>query len=307
MSLMEAVLGSAFAVLERPRWLLLALAGFLARGGIVVLLIPLVQVPTLAALANLLGPALVGFVFGGVSLGFLVLIGTAVASLAAGLVLGGLAGAAVDLGLVREAAATEDLEGVPGPDRGGPGRAVVVRWLAHLPTLIVIVAGASPLVDAVYQELIHPGDPGVPIFGRIVLRVPAVVGGLLVAWAFGEIIGGLAVRHLAWGSGAVASLARAVASLARPSGLALAVLSEALLVGAVAVGWIALAFSFDGVRVLVRDAAEPWFVALGMVLLSVAWLAALWLLAVAAAWRSTAWTFEVARHLPDGTIVHAGG
>jgi hypothetical protein len=305
MSVIGAVVGSALAVLEQPRWLLLALAGFLVRGGLLILFIPLIQVPTTAALANLLGPTLVGFVFGGVSAGFLVLVGTVVGALLAWLILGGLAGAAMDLGLVRGAAAAEDLEGPARPSRGSPARAAVVRWLAHLPTLAVILFGASPLVDAVYQELIHPGDPSLPIVARIVLRVPAVVGGLAAAWVLGEIVGGLAVRHLAWGSSVADSLVRAVASLLRPSGVLVAVLTDLAFLGAIAAGWIALGLGFDEIRTLVRDGAEPWAVALGFLLLSIAWLGSLWLLAIATAWRSAAWTFEVARRLGPRTIGEA--
>ena len=306
MSVIGAVVGAALAVLEQPRWLLIALAGFLVRGGLLILLVPLVQLPTTAALANLLGPTLVGFVFGGVSPGFLVLVGTVLGAMLAWLTLGGLAGAAMDLGLVRGPAAADDLDGAPRPDRADPGRAAFVRWLAHLPTLAVVVLGAGPLIDAVYQELIHPGDPTLPIVVRIVLRVPAVVGGLAAAWALGELVGGIAVRHLAWGSSIPGSLGRALVSLFRPSGLLVAVLTDVGFAGAIAVGWFALALGFDEIRTLVRDGAEPWAIGIGLLLLSIAWLGSLWLLAAATAWRSVAWTFEVGRHLGDRTTGRAG-
>ena len=307
MSVTGVVVGSALAVLEQPRWLVLALAGFMVRGGLLVLLIPMIDAPTTAALANLLGPTLVGFLFGGVSLSFLVLVGSVIAGLAAWLILGGLAGAALDLELIREVAGAEDLDAVPSPNSAGPGIALIARWLAHLPTAAVLVWGASPLVDAVYQELIHPGDPTLPVPVRVILRVPAVVIGLAAAWALGEAVGGLAVRHLAWGSSLPRAMLRAVLTLVRPSGLAVLVVSDGVVLAAGLLGGTVLGIAFDQVRIIVREGLEPWILAVGIALLAIVWLGALWLLGIATAWRSAAWTFEVGRHIrrPGGQPIPA--
>src|SRR3990172_9858647 len=96
MSAGGALGASLLAVLVHPRWWILALAGFLVRGGLLLLFLPLVQLPTTAGLANALGPTLVGFVFGGPSPSFLLLVGTIVGGLALWLGPGGLAGAAPD-------------------------------------------------------------------------------------------------------------------------------------------------------------------------------------------------------------------
>jgi hypothetical protein len=306
MSLIGVVVGSALAVLESPRWLFLALAGFLVRGGLLLLLLPIVIIPTTAAVANLLGPTLVGFVFGGVSPGFLLFAGSIVVGLAAWLILGGLAGAAIDLELIRATAAAEDLEAFDRPDRGGPGRAVIARWLAHIPTAAVVVGGAAPLVTATYQELIHPGDPGLSVPERVLLRVPYLVVGLVAAWVVGEVVGGLAVRHLAWGSGLPRAMLRAIGSVLRPSGLVVLVLTDAAVLAGVALGWIALALAYDQVRAGVRDGLGPIGPLVGLVLLSVAWLGALWLVGLATAWRSAAWTFELGRRAGPRTIEPSG-
>jgi hypothetical protein len=307
MSVIGVVAGSALAVLERPRWLALALAGFMVRGGLIVLLIPLVDAPTTAALANLFGPTLVGFLFGGVSPSFLVLVGSVIGGLAAWLIIGGLAGAALDLELIRGAADAEDLDPIPTPNGAGPGIALVARWLAHLPTVAVLLWGASPLVDAVYQELIHPGDPTLPVPVRVILRVPAVVIGLAAAWALGEAVGGLAVRHLAWGSSLPRALVRAVLALVRPSGLAVLMVTDGLVLGACLLAGIVLGVAFDQVRIIVREGLPPWILAVGIAFLSIAWLGALWLLGIATAWRSAAWTFEFGRRLrpPGGAPLRA--
>ena len=298
MAVIGVVVGSALAVLEQPRWLALALAGLMVRGGLLILLIPLVDPPTTAALANLLGPTLVGFLFGGVSPSFLVLVGAVIAILAAWLILGGLAGAALDLELIRGAAGAEDLDGIPSPRRAGPGSALIARWLAHLPTAAILLWGASPLVDAVYQELIQPGDPTLPVPVRVILRVPAVVIGLAAAWALGEAVGGLAVRYLAWGSSLPRSLILAVLALIRPSGLAVLVATDGLVLAAGLLGGTVLGIAFDQVNIIAREGLEPWVFAVGIALLSIAWLGALWLLGIATAWRSVAWTFEVGRRIP---------
>ncbi len=69
------ILGTALLVtLTRPATWLVALAGFLIRGGIVWFLIPIVALPTPVGLANALGPSIVEFVFGGLTLGVVLLL-----------------------------------------------------------------------------------------------------------------------------------------------------------------------------------------------------------------------------------------
>ena len=302
MSVIGVVFGSALAVLEHPRWLLLSLAGFLVRGGVLLLMVAIVQVPTTAAVANLFGPALVGFVFGGVSPGFLVLVGSAIGLLVASLILGGLAGAIVDLGMIRGAAGTEELEGITEPGSSGPGAAALARLLAHVPTAAVVAIGASPLVDAAYQELIHPGDPTLSVPVRVILRVPVVVGSLAAAWLFGETVGGAAERYLAWGSSLPRALLRGVWSLVQPVGLLVLVVTTVAVAGAAALGWVALALAYELMRLVVRQSQPAPVLLVGFVLLSMAWFGAAWILSLATAWRSTAWTFAVARRVGPRTI-----
>lgn len=253
--------------------------------------------PTTAAMANALGPALVGFVFGGPSPAFIVLAVAVVALLVAWLVLGGLAGAWLDLALVGEVA-DEGLAGIDRPSGGGAWRALGVRAIAHLPTVAVIAWGATRFVDQAYQELIHPGDPTIPVVVRVILRVPDIVAWLVAAWIAGETIGGLAVRHLAWGASVPRALGRACVSLIRPAALAVLVLTDAVLVAGIAVGFGAIAVAWGAARVALVDGASSLVTALALALLSAAWLVALWLIGLAAAWRSAAWTMEVGRRRP---------
>ncbi|MBF8290500.1 MAG: hypothetical protein HW391_1468 [Chloroflexi bacterium] len=297
MSWAASVGASALATLNRPGWWVMALAGFLVRGGLVVILLPIVRLPTTAGLAHDFGPIVVGFVFNGPSAASLVLVGTVAAAVFAWFVLGGVVGGRLDLELVREAAADEDLEGLHPPIAGGPAGAFFARVIAHGPTFAVVAVGAVRLVDAVYQELVRPGDAVLPIAVRVLLRIPEIVGLLVGTWLLGEAVGGLAVRHLAWGAGLPRSLARGVRAVLRPPALALLLVTNAVLgavilavAGVIGIGW-------DHLRLVLADGGSAGEVRLALLVFALTWAAGLWLLALAVAWRATAWTFEVARIL----------
>src|SRR3954462_9153227 len=97
----------AMAVLERPVMWPVALAGFLARGGILALLLPIVVLPTPSGVADVVAPAITSSAFGLVPPAFILLIGVAAVFLAAWVLLGGLAGAWTDVELIREIADDE--------------------------------------------------------------------------------------------------------------------------------------------------------------------------------------------------------
>lgn len=289
---------SLLAVLVRPRWWLLSLAGFLVRGGVVLVLLPLIPLPSTAALANALGPTLVGFVFGGPSTPFLVLVGSIVVISLAWFILASLIGSALDLALVRDVAAEDDLEDRIRPAAGGPWRAVAIRWLAHLPTVAAIALGVAAIVDAAYSELIRPGNPSVPVALRVILQVPVHVGAIVAAWFIGEAVGGLAVRRLAWGSGIRRSIAGGVTGLLRPSGLLVLSITSAAVLAAIVVGDLAVGIAFAEVRIAFLDGGTFVERGLSVGLLSMSWIGTAVLVAIATAWRSTAWTFEVGRRQP---------
>jgi hypothetical protein len=298
MSTAGSLVAALLATLSRPRWWAMALAGFLVRGGLLLVLLPIVRLPTTAGLANDLGPMLVGFVFGGPSLPFLVLVGTFVLGTLAWLVAGGLVGGWLDLALVREIAAAEELEGMPTPPAGDAVRAFGARVATHVPTVMVLVWGAVSLVDAAYQELIRPGDPGLPVPVRVALRIPAVVGLLVAAWIVGEAAGGLAVRHLAWGASLPRALGRGFRALARPSAIVTLALTNGALVMAILGSGTAASIAWEQLRVVLLDGGTGVEVRLALIVFSVTWIAGLWLIALAVTWRAVAWTFETGRSLP---------
>lgn len=306
-SLAGSLAAALLATLTRPRWWAMALAGFLVRGGVLVMLLPIVRLPTPAGLANDLGPTLVGFVFAGPSAGFLLLVGSVVAGLLAWTVAGGLLGGWLDLALVREAAAEDELEDAPKPDAGDAGRAFAARVAAHVPTVAILAWGAIRLVDASYQELIHPGDTSIALPVRVALRIPEVVGLLVTAWVLGEAAGGLAVRRLAWGASLPRALGSAVRALVRPSALVTLLLTNGVLVAVIFGSATAAAVTWDLLRIALLDGGTGGEIRLALIVFSLTWVAALWLLSLAVTWRATAWTFEVARHLPPRAIESPGG
>ncbi|MBI2763941.1 MAG: hypothetical protein HYX54_09375 [Chloroflexi bacterium] len=298
-----AALGASFlAVLAHPRWWVMALATFLVRGGLLLLLLPLIPLPTTAALANALGPTLVGFVFGGPSASFLLLGGTVVLALLAWFVAAGFLGAILDRALMREAAGEDELEGRWSPMDAGIGRELAVRWLAHVPTGAALAWGAAAFVDATYTELIQPGDPAIPVAVRVILRVPISIGLIVAAWAFGEAVGGVAVRRAASGVGIRRALLDGITGLLRPSGLLVFLVTSLGLIVAVGAGSYAIDFAFEQARMLILGDASTLQQALAVGLLSATWIGTIVLVAIAAAWRATAWTFEVARRQPYRTI-----
>lgn len=300
-SLAGSLAAALLATLARPAWWALALAGFLVRGGFLVVFLPLVQLPSVAGLANAVGPTLVGFVFGGPSVPFLVLVGTIALAAIAWLLAGGLLGGSLDLALIREAAAEEELEDRDAPRFGGARRAFALRAIAHGPTAAVLAWGAVRVVDAAYQELIRPGDPAIPVAVRVALRIPEIVALLAVAWGVGEAVGGAAVRHLAWGASVPRALGRAGRTLVRPSGVVTFVVTNASFGAVVLASATASGVAWDHLRVVLVDGGTGNEIRLALILFSLTWAGGLWLLALAAAWRATAWTFEVARHLPART------
>jgi hypothetical protein len=302
MSVAGSLAASLLATLTRPAWWAMALAAFLVRGGVIVVLLPIVSLPTVAGLANAFGPLIVGLVFAGPSTAFVVAVVALALAITAWLLLGGLVAAALDLAQVREAARDEELEDVPAPGSGGAGRALAARLLAHIPTAVGLVLGAVRLVGASYEELIHPGDPAIPVALRVALRIPDVVTGLLAAWALGEVIGGLAVRHLAWGASLRGAFGRAIRSLVRPGGLLTFLVTSVALVAVIAGGATAGSIAWDHLRIVLLDGGNANDVRLALVVFSLTWVAGLWLLSLVVAWRSAAWTFEVARHLPSRTL-----
>ena len=145
-------LAALLAVLGRPSWWLLGLAGFLARGGILLFLLAIVTLPSPLALSNLLSPILVPIVFGGVTPALLAVIASAIAAVVVWILVGAWIGAATEVVLILDACRAAPDECVPVGPPHDSGRWVITRVaVAHLialvPLGIAIALGSVRVVN----------------------------------------------------------------------------------------------------------------------------------------------------------------
>jgi hypothetical protein len=286
---------SLAATLGRPEWWVMALAAFLIRGGIVVVVLPLVSLPTVAQVSTLLAPAVETVVLGGQTLAGALVGGLALAAALVALGLCGLAGAWFDLALAREAADDEDMELPVQRVSISTGEAFRIRLLAHLPTALALAYATYRLVSLAYDELTSPGDATVSVVTRVFDRAPDAVAVVVLAWLAGETVGALAVRHAAAGAPLLRALAQSVRQLVRPRGLATFVATSAVLVGIGAPFLLALGRTWEHVRTYVLDQVDIVPLAAALVLLVGTWILGLSVLGAGLAWRASAWTLEATR------------
>ena len=291
-----AAMGSSLlAALGRPTAWLLSMAAFLVRGGLLVLVLPIVSLPTAAGVANLVAPFVIGVVFGGPSSlgGLFVAVGVAVV---AWLVLGGFVAAAIDVALVDEVAHDDELDAPLVLRPGLVVRATAVRLIAHTPTLVVLAWAAVRLAVAIYDELAAPGEAAIPIILRVAFRAPEAVLAVTVAWAIGEAVGGLATRHLVAGERLVPALRDSWRALVRqPSTLATLLVTNAALVAIATLSGAVVAVTWGSLRLVIVDGGTRFELVAGLLVFSLTWLAGAWLIGITTAWRQAAWTFEALR------------
>jgi hypothetical protein len=297
----SALIAALVSALERPGFWAIALGGFLARGGILVFLVPIVILPTPSGVADVVAPAITSFAFGLVSPAFVVLIAATIAVILGWLIVGGIAGAWADVVLTREAASDEDVVAavggteVPGERRRVVMRAFLVRFIAHLPLWLALSWGALRIGQATYAELVEPFEVLNPLVLRVLADVPDAIGVVVLAWLLGEIAGGLAVRHLVLDgtSGLVAVREGWLDIVRRPlPTLAVGLATDAAVALAVVPSILAANVVWGWVRLVLLGRSGPIDVAVALVLLVALWLGGLVVTAAATTWRSVAWTAE---------------
>jgi hypothetical protein len=299
----STVAAASAAVLERPSLWPIGLAGFLARGGIVLFLVPIVSFPSPVGLANILGPTAVtasgptpgtvlGLAITGVILLTVLLIGTAI-------------GAATDALLADTLVPGDPLHGrlsggppTPGLRLGLIGRLVGVRLGGLIPVSLALVAAARPIGEAVYGELILPSDLATPIAWRVLSDALAPIILVVVGWQLGEIVGGIAVRRVVMhGDAVVPALGHAVGHvIRRPVTTALTTMLG--IVGlAIAIGpaLVATGVAVSGMQARLIEGHEWFATAVSVVAFVGVWFGGLVLGAVASSWRGLLWSVEVLR------------
>jgi len=298
-----ATLGaSLMVILANPATWVLGLVTFLLRGGLLIVLAPIVVIPSILGVANVVAPALTSFVFSGASTELVTLAVLWIVVLLVWLVAGGLLAATMELALIRAVAADDDVAvRLPEP-RGSTAaqvaRILAVRLVAHLPLVLALSFGLVTIVQVAYRELTLPADVVTPVAVRIIRGAPVAVALIVIAWMVGESVGGVAVRGLVMGDRSVArALGAAVGALVRRP-LVLLALTFAPLVALVLVvvpSAMAAGATWNALRSALADEAGPLvsstlvFVFVGL------WAGGLALLGAVAAWRSAVWTVDTAR------------
>ncbi len=297
----------------RPRLWMYALVAFLARGGVILLVLPIVVLPTFIGAANAIGPAFVSAEGPSARVIALIVAGIATVTLVA--VVGTIIAAAGEVALHRATVEPDpdDARGgaepevsfmVLAPPPGG-GRAIArvaaLRLLLLLPVAAVTAAAVPAWIAVAYRELTLPGDVAAPLLLRVLAGAPVAGAAVVLAWLAAEIVGGFATRRVVLlGTSVPRALGAGIVDpLRAPVGTALTVLL-ALGVSVIALLpaiW-ALAAAWDATRRVLVDDPVGVAVLAAALAMAAAWLVALVLAGIAAAGRATLMTAELLRRAP---------
>jgi hypothetical protein len=294
--------------LGRPILWLVALAGFLARGGILLFALPIVVLPTPTGLSNVFAEDVAALALGGPAPGTIVHLGLLVGLLVVAVLLATLTGAVVEVALVEAVAVDAEVRSVMptgrlsalarSSDRTIVARAFAVRLAALVPVGIALAWAIPRVVAATYHELLLPDELVTPIVLRVVRDAPDAPVVLLVGWLLGETIGAVAVRGVVLdGRGVIGALAGAVRLVVERPRTTLLTALGGLAIGilAMAPGLVAAAVVWSRLGVALADDAPAAAIMALTALFVAAWTGGLVLAAAASAWRSASWTVELAR------------
>ena len=320
MTTRASTVAALLAVLGRPTWWVLGLAGFLARGGIVLFVIVTVTLPSALAISNVVAPLLVPIVFGGMTPFVIAVITVGIGSVVAWVVVGAWIGAATEVVLIRDARRVAVEDGLPARrdvtlPRWLLPRVAVAHLVAHVPLAVALAVSSVGIVNATYTELVNPFEVVTPLPIRIARSATAQLLAIIVAWIVGEIAGGLAARRIVIGGESilVASLGAYREMVARPAST---VLPAALTIGvfvvdlgatlaAVDIAWMA---ARARLAELPADGVE---IGVAIVAFAAAWCLALIVAGLISAWRSVTMTLEADRSAvaagADAVVAPVGG
>jgi hypothetical protein len=305
-----AILASLLVTIGRPTWWLLALCGFLVRGGFLVFFLPIVTLPSPLALSNIVAPLIVPVAFGQIGGDAVVAAAVTLVLLVSWLVVGGAVAGAMDLALIREARDAATDEGLePAGQRSGAsdrqrvGRILVARLIAAVPLALAIAIGLVRIVAIAYVELTNPIDVDTPLVARVAAGAAPQLAVVVLAWVFGEVVGGGASRWIALEEAPVArALARAVAdTVRRPRSTLLPWLATSLVLLVVAgLDLAAARIAWERAEIVLSTSTststtDTGAAAVALLAFVATWLAALVLTGVLVAIRSAMATFEHAR------------
>jgi hypothetical protein len=298
-----AMLAAALVVIVRPAAWPTALAGFLARGGIFVLAVPVVVLPTPTGISNVLAAPLTSVLFGAPSRALISLVAGSVLITVAVLVAGALVGAWAErsgIATALEVAGEEGLverAGLPAaPD--ATRRVAALRLLGLLPLFAVLALSAPVLYAGIYHELILPDELQTPLVMRVLRDMPGQLLTIAATWLVADAATALAVRRLvlehrsivrAWAMGWAGLIRRPHRVLST----AIAALGVTLL--AVVPAVVAAELAWRRTRAVLSGDGSPLELVLSVVLFVAIWLLCLLLAGATSSFRNAAWTYEMAR------------
>jgi hypothetical protein len=293
---------SLLAVLERPSTWLLALVGFLVRGGWLIVLAPIVVLPTAVGIANVIAPLLEDVAFGRRTGDVITVSLASLAVVVAWLVGGGLLAAATEVEIVGTTAGVIGEPAVPPARLWHKGWGVLlVRLVALVPLGIALGYAAVRVVGVGYRELTNPSDVAMPVAYRILAGAPDAVLAVILALLVGEIVGAVAARRVILsGDGVRAALREAIRYVRRAPGrsIGLALTSAVALIAVLTVTSLGTSTGWDALRTALANGDASVGTSLILVLFVALFAGSLILLGLTSAWRSAIWTIEVAD--PDG-------
>ncbi len=301
-----------------------ALAGFLLRGGILLLVVPSVVLPSVIDIAGATGVEAFGIDGHPTPWLFeVVVIGCAIAAVY--LILSFVAASLIDVWLI--GAAIDPDEGAAARRRALPDLGLLldlgaIRAICLAPVSAVVVWAGSQIYTAAYLELTTPSNLDTPLALRVVQSAAGAVLLLLLAWLASEVVSAVAVRRsVLLGTGVWRSVAGALVQIVRRPVSTAATVIASFGASAVAVGlaMAATAVAFDWCRVAARNPQSitvtlgvsplsttrdfrPVVFILAAAALCVAWVAALALSGIASAWRSAALTGETRAAVPTADV-----
>jgi hypothetical protein len=309
MSIGATAAAALLAVLERPSTWLLALAGFLIRGGWLIVLAPVVVVPTAVGVANVVAPLLEDLAFGrrteevltSAAIGLLVAV--------VWLLGGGLLAAATEVETVRRTARGSE-RAVATAHGQAVWRVLVVRLVALVPLIVAIGWAALRFVGVGYRELTNPSDVGTPAAWRIVAGAPDAGIAVLGSWLFAEIVGAIGARRVVLtGDGVRAAIRWGLASVRRRAArsVALASMSMGGLIVVLAVCALAAGTTWSALRAALADGDASTGTVVVLLLFVGVFTGGLVLIGLTAAWRSALWTVEATEAGWGGDGTFGGG
>ena len=299
---------SLLAVLDRPSTWPLALVGFLLRGGWLLVIAPIIVLPTAVGLANIVAPLLEDVAFGRPTDELIRTVVLALVVVVGWIVVGGLVAAVAEGEAVRRIATESDVDLAGPPATAGRSnrawRILAVRIAAHIPFLIAFIWGSTRIVAVAYRELTVPSDVTVPSAWRIVTGAPEAIVVIALTWLIGEAIGAMGARRVILaGEGARQALRAATGRFGRAPlrPLALAFVSTAVLGAVVLLTGLAAGSTWDALRSALQVDESPALTTALLFVFIALFSGGLVLLALTAAWRVAIWTLEAGRSM-DGTF-----